>query len=207
MLLVLIVGITRLETVESFPSHDSFSSTSAVANISQEKHLKSFGFVERLHRRSINDCQRTADTIATRGCATISSVFQAGYSWEVANGTNDTSIELSKSWSKRVWFVWLVYVNGYSVFMFGLNSRDKPGKYHFVINLGNSTLMLSEPLCQPENNLPIIDKRCFETLSSNKWRHAETGLFVTDKDKKVVLTEEIPTDFDGQYRLDPQNEC
>ena len=54
MLLVLIVGITRLETVESFPFHDSFSSTSAVANILQEKYLKSFGFVERLHRRLIN---------------------------------------------------------------------------------------------------------------------------------------------------------
>ena len=54
MLFVLFVGITRLETVESFPSHDSFSSTSAVVNISQEKNLKSFEFVERLHRRSIN---------------------------------------------------------------------------------------------------------------------------------------------------------
>ena len=53
MLLVLF-GITRFETVDSFPFHDSFSSTSAVANILQEKNLKSLGFVERLHRRSIN---------------------------------------------------------------------------------------------------------------------------------------------------------
>ena len=54
MLFVLIVGITGLTTVESFPFRDSFLSTFAVANILQVKNLKSLGFVERLHRRSIN---------------------------------------------------------------------------------------------------------------------------------------------------------
>ena len=208
MLLVLIVGITRLETVESFPSHDSFSSTSAVANISQEKNLKSFGFVERLHRRSINDCQKTIiNSTVTRCCARINSVLKAGYNWRVAKVNSSQSIQMRNS-QKTVWFVWQVPVNGGLVFMFGLRSTNQTGKYHFVINRRNTTLMLSEPQCQPENNLPTIDERCFEELSFNKWRHAKTGLFVTHNDKKVVkivLTEDKK--LAGQYRLKYQNEC
>ena len=208
MLLVLIVGITRLETVESFPSHDSFSSTSAVANISQEKNLKSFGFVERLHRRSINDCQKTIiNSTVTRCCARINSVLKAGYNWWVAKVNSSQSIQMRNS-QKTVWFVWRVPVNGGLVFMFGLKSTNQTGKYHFVKTVGKK-LILSEPQCQPENNLPTIDERCFEVLSSeNNLRHAKTGLFVTHKDIKVikvVLTKDEK--LAGQYRLKYQNEC
>ena len=211
MLFVLIVGITRLETVESFPSHDSFSSTSAVANISQEKHLKSLGFVERLHRRSINDCQTPIiNPTVTRFCENISSVVLAGHSWEVAEVNSFQSIEMPNS-QKRVWFVWRVPVNGCSVFMFGLhvNSTNQQGKYHFVIyQEKRNKLVLSKPQSQPENNLTTIDERCFEELSSNKWRHAKTGLFVIHNKKKVVnvvLTKDET--LAGQYRIKQQNEC
>ena len=202
MLLVLIVGITRLETVESFPSHDSFSSTSAVANISQEKHLKPLGFVERLHRRSTNDCKTTTDTKITRCSKNINSVNDAGRSWGVAEVNSFQSIKLLKNCNKTVWFKWEVRVNGSSVYMFGLNSTNQTGKYHFVKKGRKSKLILSEPQSQPENNLPIIDERCFEVLSSNEWRHAETGLFVTHNKKKVVevvLTED--RHLAGKYRL------
>ena len=213
MLFVLIVGITRFETVESFPSHDSFSSTSAVVNISQEKNLKSLGFVERLHRRSINDCQTTNNPILTPFCATISSVSNAGYGWEVAKVAQNQSIIFELSTHKRRWFVWQIHVNSsFYVYMFGLhvNSTNQPEKYHFVKNLGNSTLMLSEPQCQPENNLPTIDERCFKGFSSNEWSHVKSGLFVTSKDKNevpVVLTED--RNLAGKYRLklEQQNEC
>ena len=207
MLLVLIVGITRFETVESFPSHDSFSSTSAVVNISQEKNLKSLGFVERLHRRSIDDCQKTIiNSTVTRCCARINSVRKAGYGWGVAEVTNVQSIKFSDGSEKRVWFVWQVPVNGGLVFMFGLKSTNQPGKYHFVKKGRKSKLILSEPQCQPENNLPTIDERCFKYFSSNKWSHVKSGLFVTHNDKNKVFLER-GSDRAGKYRLEYQNKC
>ena len=208
MLLVLIFGITRLETVESFPSHDSFSSTSAVVNISQEKNLKSLGFVERLHRRSINDCQTTTDTIVTPSCETISSVSNGGYAWKAANVTNYAyrSVKFDNGAPKTLWFKWEVRVNGSSVYMFGLSSTIEPGKYHFVEKVEKwKKLRLSKPQCQPENNLPTIDERCFKVFSSNGWSHVKSGLFVTNKDKKVVLTEDEK--LAGEYRHKQQNEC
>ena len=121
--------------------------------------------------------------------------------------TSPPSIEMRNS-QKTVWFVWQVPVNGGLVFMFGLKSTNQTGKYHFVKKVGKK-LILSEPQCQPENNLPTIDERCFEVLSSKtNLRHAKTGLFVTHKNKNkkpVVLTEDET--LAGKYRFKPQNEC
>ena len=77
------------------------------------------------------------------------------------------SIKLKLRFPKRVWFVWQVHVNSsLVVYMFGLhvNSTNQPGKYHFVKKVGKK-LVLSKPQSEPENNLPIIDARCFEVLS------------------------------------------
>ena len=205
MLFVLNVGITRFETVESFPCHDSFSSTSAVANISQEKILKSLEFVERLHRRSINDCKtKIINSSVTRFCANINSEIEGGHSWEVAEVTSFQSIKLMLSSQKRVWFVWKVHVNSsLVVYMFGLhvNSTNQQGKYHFVRNLRNRKLILSKPQSQPENNLPTIDERCFKKLSSNEWSHVESGLFVAHNDENEVVLES-GGDHAGEYRLE-----
>ena len=75
--LMLFVLITIFVIVEFFPSHDSFSSTSAFVNILQENNLKSLGFAERLHRRSMNDYERTT---VSPICANISSVSNGGRS-------------------------------------------------------------------------------------------------------------------------------
>ena len=206
LMFVLFVGITRLETVESFPSPDSFSSTFAVANISPEKNLKSLGFVERLHRRSINDCQTTIiNSTVTRSCATISSVSKAGYGWEVAEVTNYKSIELSDGFPKREWFVWRVPVNSrFVVFMFGLRSTDDPGKYHFVRKV-RSKLILSDAQSQPENNLTTIDARCFEVLSSNEGSDVVCKLFLTHKDNNELVLKE-DAGHAGEYRFDQHTE-
>ena len=205
VLLVLIVGITRFETVESFPFYDSFSSTFAVANISQEKNFQTLGFVRRRHRRSISDCDTTIiNSTVTRFCASISSAFNGGHSWEIAKVRTLESIKLILNSQKTLWLVWKVPVHGRPVYMFGLNSLDQPGKYHFVKNLPNGKLVLSEP--QLENKLPTTDSRYFEILSSNEWRHVATGLFVTDNDKNKVFLER-GNDRAGKYRLEKQNEC
>ena len=199
VLLVLIVGITRFETVESFPFHDSFSSTSAVANISQEKNFQTLGFVRRRHRRSINDCNTTIiNSTVTRFCASISSAFNGGRSWEVAKAKSLASIKLILNSQKTLWLVWKVRVHGRPVYMFGLNSLDQPGKYHFVRREAKK-LVLSEP--QLENKLPTTDSRYFEILSSNEWRHVATGLFVTDNDKNKVFVER-GNDRAGKYLLE-----
>ena len=198
-LLMLFVLITRFETVESFPFQDSFSSTSAVVNISQEKNLKSLGFAERLHRRSMNDHETTT---VTRSCTTISSVSKGGRSWKVAKVTKAASIKLMLSSRKTVWLVWQAHVNGSLVFMFGLKSTDQPGTYHFVRNV-RKKLILSEP--QPENNLPTTDSSYFK-ISSNEWRHVASGLFVTDNDKNEVFLRKR-RDLGGKYVLEEQNKC
>ena len=109
------------------------------------------------------------------------------------------SIKLMLSSQKTAWLEWQVWVDGRPVYMFGLESTHQPGKYHFVKNLPNGKLILSEPQSQPENNLRTIDARCFKVLSTDEWSHVESELFVTDNDENEVFLEK-ERDLAGKYR-------
>ena len=206
-LFVLLFGITRFKIVESFSFHQSLSSTSFVTNVLQEKISKPAGFVGRLYKRSIDDCRSTKITSsAIRYCARISSVGSGGHSWGVTNKRTFSSVKATLG-DATWWFVWKVSAGNRTVYLFGLESEEQLGKYHFIRSLRNKKLVLSEPQNQPGSNFQVTDLRCFEIFSSKAKRgslfqHVATKLFVTDKNsKRVRLTKKRKPNLARKYRL------
>ena len=156
-----------------------FSSSNSI----QTKQETSVNFSShRIVRRSAarKQCNRkTTLTYTARTCGQIEDI-QLGLQWSATSRSSFFSVKAINDNIRHNWIIWARD----GVYMFGLESRRFPGKYHFAhFHPRRSTISLTVPQEEKEINPSLKDSRYFRIYQSiqsgfNVIQHINSGFFI-----------------------------